>query len=56
MDIESLDFVSLDFVEEYGQSQKLTDCIKNLLSGYKDGITIFKEIIQVKIHIYKKLN
>ena len=34
------------FIEDYGQSEELTERIRNLLDGYKDGLAIFKEAIQ----------
>jgi hypothetical protein len=41
MNIESLGVVA------YGQHEDLTDRLKTLLNGYKDGLSLFKEIIQV---------
>lgn len=35
-----------EYVEPCGQSEELTDRLKTLLNGYKDGISIFKETIQ----------
>jgi hypothetical protein len=40
MNIESL------FIKKSGQKENLTDRIRKLLDGYKDGIAIFKEAIQ----------
>ncbi len=40
MNIENLE------LETYGQHEELTDRLSILLNGYKDGLTIFKEIIQ----------
>ena len=34
------------YIENFGPHEKLTDRIRSLLDGYKDGISIFKEIIQ----------
>lgn len=34
------------FIEDYGLSEELTERIRNLLDGYKDGLAIFKEAIQ----------
>ena len=33
-------------IENFGPHEKLTDRIRSLLDGYKDGISIFKELIQ----------
>ncbi|RNA38507.1 hypothetical protein BpHYR1_016923 [Brachionus plicatilis] len=40
MDVENMS------MESFGQYEKITDRIKELLDGYKDGISIFKEAIQ----------
>ena len=40
MNIENL------FMENYGQTEELTERLKKLLDGYKDGLAIFKEAIQ----------
>jgi sacsin len=37
---------NLPSFQNFGQSEKLTDRIKSLLKGYKDGYSIFKETIQ----------
>ena len=37
---------NLLFISDCGQKEDLTDRIRNLLDGYKDGIAIFKEAIQ----------
>ena len=34
------------FIENYGQTEELTERLKKLLDGYKDGLAIFKEAIQ----------
>ena len=44
--IEKLMGVESMSIESFGQYEKLTDRIKELLDGYKDGISIFKEAIQ----------
>ena len=33
-------------IENFGPHEKLTDRIRGLLDGYKDGISIFKELVQ----------
>jgi len=40
MNIENL------VIENYGQTEELTERIRKLLDGYKDGLSIFKEAIQ----------
>ena len=39
--------MNIESLESYGQHEDLTDRLSRLLNGYKDGINIFKEIIQV---------
>ena len=34
-------------IQNFGPHEKLTDRIKGLLGGYKDGISIFKEFKKI---------
>jgi sacsin len=44
--MENAEFQDGIQIQNFGPHEKLTDRIKGLLGGYKDGISIFKELIQ----------